>query len=56
MSEKCFRVIVNKISSVKIVCTIWLNNYQILACCEGNTVLLYKVFEGKNHLFAFIYY
>lgn len=41
------QVFFDKISAVKIVSTIWLNNNQIIVCCNGNTIFRYEVFDGK---------
>jgi hypothetical protein len=47
MDNKLDKLYVDKISSVKIVSTIWLNNKQIIICFEGNTIFFYEVLEGK---------
>lgn len=47
IDNKLDKLFVDKISSVKIVSTIWLKNNQIIVCFEGNTIFLYEVLEGK---------
>lgn len=51
----------DKISPVKIISTVWLNNYQIIVSCEGNLIFLYQMSEGKIvcvyfHFFFYYYY
>lgn len=55
MNEKHVQVFFDKISPVKIVSTVWLNNNQIIVCCKGNTIFRHEVFEGK-YTFTFFYY
>lgn len=47
MDHKPVQLFVNKISSQKIISTIWLNNNHIIVCFEGNTIFLYEVLEGE---------
>jgi len=49
ISENNVYVSLDKISTVKIVSTIWLNNNQIIVCCEKNTFILYEVINGKTY-------
>lgn len=54
MDNKPVQLFVDKISSLKIISTIWLNNNNIIICFEGNILLLYEVLEGEyEYLFYF---
>ncbi|XP_025209201.1 WD repeat-containing protein 6-like isoform X2 [Melanaphis sacchari] len=45
LKSTSIQVFFDKISTVKIVSTIWLNNNQIIVCCIGNTFVRYEVFD-----------
>lgn len=53
MGEKCIQTIIDQISQVKIISTVWLNHNQIIVSHKGNTICVYNVFDGK---FLYVYY
>lgn len=52
MGEQCVQVFFDKVTSVKIVSSVWLNINLLILSCDGNTILLYQVSEGK---FVYLY-